>query len=274
MIDTNFVRAKAADDGRWVIGEAHLMATRPHIHISPLEKVDINPDTLCRYTGWRDRHNKPIFEGDILVHVIPDGTSRLFSVVWKQQLRHLKPLENFVDDNNPVEISGWCFQWGSHYLLPSYIGHQPDYNRMEIVGNIYDNADLLTCDLAGVPAFEGKRDLIGNTCCISNKPGIQVFMYDLKDEHGNWLARVILTSEGLFMTYSEWGNFFHYFNAPGKDGIRKFMLNIYDDYFAGKLCEVEWNTSTTKLRTAAKRYVKHVLPVLKVAIEEQLKKEE
>ena len=265
-------RAKAIDDGRWVSGELHTMTHRPHIHINALEKADIDPDTIGEYTGWRDKNDKPIFEGDILSLIIPDGTARLFVVEWKNQLRHLKPLKGFIDDNTPVEISGWCFRWGQHHLLPSYIGHQPDYKRMEIVGNIYDNANLLTDDAE--VEIEGKRELIGNTCCISNKPGIQVFMYDLKDEHGNWLARVILTSEGLFMTYSEWGNFFHYFNAPGKDGIRKFMLGIYEDYFAGKLCEVEWNTSTTKVRAAAKRYVKHVLPVLKVAIENQLKQEE
>ncbi len=115
--------------------------------------------------------------------------------------------------------------------------------------------------------------MLGNTYCISNKPDVKVYMYDLDDEHGSWLARVILTSEGLFMTYSEWGNFFHYFNAPGKEGIRQFMLGIHDDYFAGKLCEVEWNTSTTKVRAAAKRYVQHVLPVLKIAIKEQLEAE-
>ena len=119
----------------------------------------------------------------------------------------------------------------------------------------------------------GQRELIGNTCCLSNKPGVQVFMYDLKDDNGSWLARCFLTSDGVYMSYSEWGNFFHYFAAPGKDGIRKFMLGISDGYFANKLCEVEWNTAPTKVVAAAKRHAKYVLPVLQQAIREQLEKE-
>ena len=75
------------------------------------------------------------------------------------------------------------------------------------------------------------------------------------------------------MSYSEYGNFFHYFTAPGKDGIRKFMLGITPDYFGYKLCEVEWNTAPTKVAAAAKRHAKYVLPVLQEAIKKQLEED-
>lgn len=263
-------RAKAIDDGRWVQGEPHLMSSHPHIHVSALESVNIKADTLGQYTGWKDKNNKPIFEGDICKLVIPDGSTRLFRVEWKSQTRHLKPLKGFDDDGTPVEISGWCFRWGKHTLLPSYIGYVSDYKRMEVVGNIYENKELLT-DEAEVE-LEGERELIGNTFCLSNKPDTKVFMYDLNDENG-WLARVILTSDGLYMAYSEYGNFYHVFNAPGKEGIRKFMVSIDADYFGYKLCEVEWFTAAKKVEMAAKRHAKYILPVLQQAIREQLEKE-
>lgn len=264
-------RAKAVDDGRWVQGEPHTMCSTPHIHVSPLESVRIDPNTLGRFTEWRDKNGKPIFEGDILSLILPDGSGRLFIVEWQRQIRHLESLKDFEPDGNPVEISGWCFTWGKHRLLPSYIGEVPDYKRMEIVGNIHDNSDMLTDE--NEAKITGQRELIGNTCCLSNKPGVQVFMYDLKDNNGSWLARCFLTSDGVYMSYSEWGNFFHYFTAPGKDGIRKFMLGISDGYFANKLCEVEWNTAPTKVAAAAKRHAKYVLPVLQQAIREQLEQE-
>ena len=136
-------RAKAVDDGRWVVGEPHIMSLQPHIHISPLESVRIDPNTLGRFTEWRDKNGKPIFEGDILSLILPDGSGRLFIVEWQRQIRHLESLKDFEPDGNPVEISGWCFTWGKHRLLPSYIGEVPDYKRMEIVGNIHDNSDMV-----------------------------------------------------------------------------------------------------------------------------------
>lgn len=273
MTDSNIYRAKAIDDGRWVSGELHTMSFRPHIHVSPIEKVDIDIATASKYTGWNDKKNKPIYEGDILAMVLPDNSSsRLFVVEWQHQVRHLKPLDGFEDDGTPVEITGWCFRLGCHRLLPSYIGHVGDYRRMEVVGNIYDNPGMI----ADLPESHttGKHELIGNTCCLSNKPEVQVFMYDLKDSKGSWLARVILTSDGVYMSYSEYGNFFHYFTAPGKDGIRPFMLRITPDYFGQKLCEVEWNTAPTKVAAAAKRHAKYVLPVLQEAIRKQLDQEQ
>ena len=177
-MNSNIFRAKAVDDGRWVVGEPHTMCSTPHIHISPLESVRVNPNTIGRFTGWFDKKGKPIFEDDILALTIPDDTTRLFIVEWQRQVRHLAALKDFVPDGNPVEISGWCFTWGKNCLLPSVIGEVPDYNRMEIVGNVYDNRDLL--EPGAEENFHGQRELIGNTCCLSNKPGVQVFMYDLK----------------------------------------------------------------------------------------------
>lgn len=264
-------RAKAIKNGEWVSGELHLKTFPPYIQMSMLETAHIDVETIGQFTGWRDKNDKPIFEGDILSLIIPDGSPRLFVVEWHQQLRHLKSLKDFVDDGNAVEIAGWCFRWGNNLLFPSHIGHVSDYKRMEVIGNIYDNPELLSDEVEA--SITGKPELIGNTVCLSNKPGVQVFMYDLNDEHGDWLARVFLTSDGVYMSYSEFGNFFHYFNAPGKEGIRKFMLGISPGYFGGKLCEVEWNTAPKKVAAAATRHAQHVLPALQQAIREQLEHE-
>ena len=98
---------------------------------------------LCQYTGMKDKNKKKIFEWDILKFIAPDGTIRYFVVEWANEDRTLKPMNGFQHDGNPIRISGWCFNWNGHRLYPTVMDGVPDNERMEIVGNIHDNPDLL-----------------------------------------------------------------------------------------------------------------------------------
>lgn len=100
-------------------------------------------ESVGQYTGLKDKDGKKIFEGDILRFKVPDGTIRHFVVEWATEDRILRPLSNFVPDGNSIRISGWCFNWEGNRLYPSVIDGIPDNERMEIVGNIYDNPELL-----------------------------------------------------------------------------------------------------------------------------------
>ena len=129
--------------GIWMVGiGAYKTHTAEHLVLNA--KGDcVEVVHLCQYTGLKDCNGKEIFEGDILCLTISDGSTRHFVVEWANEDRTLKPLNGFQHDGNPIRISGWCFNWNGHRLYPTVVDGVPDNERMEIVGNIHDIADLL-----------------------------------------------------------------------------------------------------------------------------------
>ena len=98
---------------------------------------------------------------------------------------------------------------------------------------------------------------------------IQTFVYDLKDEKGRWLGRIVLTSDGFYFSFTEWYNFCGHWGAFGDD-FRKFLTTIDIDYFSRHICETEWNASTRKVVNAAKKHAKMILPVLQHVLRKEL----
>ena len=77
---------------------------------------------LMQYTGLKDKNNKEIYEGDIcIVHDFEK---------LKVEVRFRKETASF-EGHNPKEIFPWV------ELSPTYY---------EIIGNIYENPELLTKD--------------------------------------------------------------------------------------------------------------------------------
>lgn len=105
--------------------------------------TQVSPSTVGQYTGLKDKNGKEIYERDILRLTMPDGSTRHFVVEWATEDRKLMPLSGFEHDGNDIRISGWCFNWEGHRLYPSVIDGVSDNERMEIVGNIHDNPELL-----------------------------------------------------------------------------------------------------------------------------------
>lgn len=108
---------------------------------------EVHYNSVGENTGMNDRNQTAIYEGDILRLTIPDGTVRHFVVEWAVQQRHLASLPDFIPDGNPVEITGWCFNWHGNRLLPSVIDGVSDCFRMEIIGNVFDNPEQIDADL-------------------------------------------------------------------------------------------------------------------------------
>lgn len=148
-------RGKSINTGRWLYGYLFnwgltaptnvpcICVCVPKFWEEAYTLYTVLPDTIGQYTGLKDKGGKKIFEGDILRLTIPDGSTRHFVVEWANEDRTLKPLNGFQHDGNPIRISGWCFNWNGHRLYPTVMDGVPDNERMEIVGNIHDNPDLL-----------------------------------------------------------------------------------------------------------------------------------
>lgn len=130
-------KAKRMDNGEWVEGipiQTHIglficFEENPHychqygyMEIDGIIKVD--EDTLCQYTGLTDKNGKKIWEGDV-VKINNDFTG---TIIWHDDTAAFCISPN--DDAHDL------------LLLSVYLD---DY-EVEIIGNIFDNPELLKED--------------------------------------------------------------------------------------------------------------------------------
>lgn len=110
--------------GKWVYGGLHLLSKMPHIHTDPFTKKSINIETIGQYTGLKDKNGKEIYEGDIVKSI----SSKVGYVIFLQQ------------------EMGYVVVWDN---CDTRLGHR---NRgggydcdgsIEVIGNIYDNPELV-----------------------------------------------------------------------------------------------------------------------------------
>lgn len=102
------------------------------------------------------------------------------------------------------------------------------------------------------------------------KPAI--WLYDVRDDRGNWQARVIITSDGCIFVRSWWGSFAHFWNGPGEP-MREFILGCDAGYLANKLENRNEKKPRRGCQTSAEEFCEHVLPRLKEVLREDLARE-
>lgn len=125
-------RGKRLDNGEWVYGDYHHRAGGVHciIDMQPNFQgkveyvvIQVDTETIGQFTGLRDKNNKEIYEGDIVL-------SKL-----KRARKYDEILQICFDD------SEYCGKnkHGSSTSL-SLLG---DYHTVEVIGNIHDKPELL-----------------------------------------------------------------------------------------------------------------------------------
>lgn len=122
-------KAKRIDNGDWVQG---YYMPRPNSPGKPRYYIvlageakwyEIDLKTLCQYTGLKDKNGGRIWENDIIKHEISDTTG---TVKWYQE-----------------DYAGWCVD---DIVIDEQQFTDEMWNECEVIGNIFDNQELLGQD--------------------------------------------------------------------------------------------------------------------------------
>jgi len=87
--------------------------------------IPVEPDTVGEYTGRKDKEGVEIYEGDI----VKSGKEYNSYTGFSSTL--------YGGNIYQIKNNGWSFS-----LQPTKI-YSPDYSDLEVIGNIYENKELL-----------------------------------------------------------------------------------------------------------------------------------
>lgn len=105
---------------------------------------EIDPDTLCQYTEWDDRHKTKIFEKDVVEITSSSKHSDKYLIWWNREMDLMEavPLSG-------IEFNG-CDYWNGHYPCFHYetfctMLQDPwgDFSDVKVIGNIIENPELI-----------------------------------------------------------------------------------------------------------------------------------
>lgn len=146
-------KAKRIDNGEWVEGCLVIDHSRSNLFEYRMQPVEsgalyappINPETLCRFTGFCDKNGKKIWKNDILMcHGNPKDLAKvLFGEFGVRDIGTGSIVDKVVGwhyEVVPTDAISRCepFCWPMP-LTEYYINRC----EMEVVGNIFDNPELL-----------------------------------------------------------------------------------------------------------------------------------
>lgn len=97
--------------------------------------------------------------------------------------------------------------------------------------------------------------------------------YTLYSENGSWLGQVVLTSDGMFASVTDYGNFSFAWRAFGED-FREFIISLNVDYFGSKMYSgLSYIAYGTKFQKSAHRFAEMILPALQKVLKEEIESE-
>ena len=128
-------KAKTWEGGRWVFGDLLQFQSNTAIH-SYLNGCrvsgDVNPRTVCQYTGLTDRNGVKVFEGDILKF-----TDEFNSYEWIGRVEFGNPNAGYTWGWQLVYVS--CEEANVDTLCWFDMEESGAYS--EVIGNIHDKED-------------------------------------------------------------------------------------------------------------------------------------
>lgn len=99
--------------------------------------------------------------------------------------------------------------------------------------------------------------------------------YTLTNPSGGWLGQIVITSDGMFASVTDYGNLSFGWRSFGTKDFRKFLCELNVDYFGSKM--YQGNTYilySKKCEAACKRFAEMILPPLQELLRAELLEEE
>lgn len=153
-----------------------------------------------------------------------------------------------------------CFHCGYDYAIHHFETKQCPKGGEALVGKKQEWLKTIFVPLAPEPV---ERDLL-------KKNEIESQSYTLRDENGHWLAQVVLTSDGMFASVTDYGNFSYAWRNFGTN-FKEFLCGLSKDYFANKMNQgFAYVLYSKKVETAAKKFSEIILPALQRVLKNEL----
>ena len=95
--------------------------------------------------------------------------------------------------------------------------------------------------------------------------------YTLRTESGSWLGQIVLTSDGMFASVTDYGNLSFGWRSTGRDDFRQFICELNVEYFGGKM--YQGNTYilySKKCQEACMRFAEKILPPLQKLLRQDI----
>lgn len=94
--------------------------------------------------------------------------------------------------------------------------------------------------------------------------------YTLRGDNGEWLGQIILTSDGLFASVTDYGNLSYAWRSYGED-FREFICSLDTQYFGTKLyVGMSYILNGRKCEKACDRFADMILPPLQKMLKEEI----
>ena len=95
--------------------------------------------------------------------------------------------------------------------------------------------------------------------------------YTLRREDGQWLGQVVITSDGMFGSVTDWGNFSFAWRSIGTRTFKEFLCQLNIGYFGSKMYQgINYIASTRKVEHACDKFAVEILPALQKVLRAEL----
>lgn len=163
MEDRYLFRGKRIDTGEWVKGHlitdetddskcfiGYVIGTDEDGIPHDLDVVQVEPSTICQYTGLSDNDGELIFENDIVDFLGHRGIVKFecgsFGIAyekhidWDEIQANIMPITGCENTLYACKNDNYISLWETYW---NFNDEEDSLNTVEVVGNVFDNPELL-----------------------------------------------------------------------------------------------------------------------------------